>query len=348
MRLTICIYFILASIAFTGCTKNEFTIDFSLPEDVSVNVTAAYHASDKRGGIQIEAVAPISHGKGTLNGVTRLPVLVYLRSGASKQPTVVYAERGDEIKASGDNNRMETWRFTGNKLNERWSDWRNEYADTIASGDPHKINAAVAKYVYANSSDPLSTLLMLTSFSRNDDEGLFRSLWFSLDGDARDPKWTELVSRADQPTLYLTQPAKLKSIVMRSAYNGVDTLRTDSVEASFLFFWTSGLTQRKEYIDSIRALVKEYPDSSSRIIADVFMDADSTAWRSPLKKDSLSTVKRLWAPAGMADSRLIDLEVRQSPFFIVFSPDGNQRYRGSDISVALSQFRSLMNSPAKP
>lgn len=344
MNSIIRILFILALVAATSCTKNEFTVDFSLPEDITVNITASYHASDKRGGIQIEAVAPVSHGKGSLKGITRLPALIYLRMGSSAIPTVVYAERGNEIKATGKNKRMETWRFSGNKLNEKWSDWRNEYADTIASGDPQKINAAVAKYVYANPSDPLSTLLLLTSFSRNDDEGLFRSLWFKLKDDARDPKWTELVSRADQPTLELTQPAKLKSMVMRSASNGVDTLRTDSVKASFFFFWTSGLTKRREYIDSIKALVKEYPDSSSRIIADVFMEADSTAWRSPMRGDSLTKVNRLWAPAGMADTRLIDLEVRQSPFFIVFSPDGNQRYRGSDISSALKEFRSILNT----
>lgn len=342
MKLILQFFLILAAAFTAGCTKNEFTIDFSLPEDVSVNVTASYHAADKRGGIQIEAVAPVSHGKGSLKGVTRLPILVYLRTGNSKQATVVYVERGDEVKATGDSKSMETWRFSGNKLNEKWSDWRNDYADTIASGDPVKINAAVAKYVYANPSDPLSTLLLLTSFSRKDDEGLFRSLWFKLEGEARDSKWTDLVSRADQPTLALTQPGKLKSMIMRSAANGVDTLRADSVKASFFFFWTSGLTKRKEYIDSIKSLVKEYPDSSSRIIADVFMEADSTAWRSPLRSDSLNKVNRLWVPAGMADTRLIDLEVRQSPFFIVFSQDGNQRYRGSDISSALSQFRSLM------
>ena len=61
-----------------------------------------------------------------------------------------------------------------------------------------------------------------------------------------------------------------------------------------------------------------------------------------MKKDSLTKVNRLWAPAGMADTRLMQLEVRQAPFFIVFSNDGNQRYRGADISAAFKEFRSLM------
>ncbi|MBD5355867.1 MAG: DUF4369 domain-containing protein [Bacteroides sp.] len=317
-------------------------MDFALPEDITINITATYHATDKGGGAQIETVAPVSHGKGSLKGVTRYPVLVYLSLRSSKQATVVYAERGDNIKVTGDNNRMETWKFGGNELNERWSAWRNAYADTISSGNAREINLAVAKYVYANPSDPLSTLLLLTSFSRSEDEGLFRSLWFKLTGEARDPKWTNLVSRADQPTMALTQPAKLHSIVMRSASNGVDTLHTDSVKASLFFFWASGVSERQAYIDSLKSLVKAYPDSSSRIIADVFIDADSMAWRAPLKRDSLSKVNRLWAPAGMADSRIMQLEVRQSPFLIVFSKDGNQRYRGTDISAAFKEFKSLM------
>ena len=342
MKTTFQVIFIIISLSLTGCKKNEFTISFALADDINVNISASYHAADKQGGIQVEAVAPVNHGKGILKGVTKNPTLIYLHAGTSKTATAVYAERGDEIKVTGDNKRMETWKFGGNKLNEEWSEWRNANADTIATGNPHGINLAVAKYVYNNPSNPLSTLLLLTSFSRTDDEGLFRTLWYKLEGEARDPKWTDLVSRADQPTFDLTPPAKMQSVIMRSANNGVDTLRTDSVKASFFFFWNSGLTRRQEYIDSIKALVKEYPDSAKRIIADVCMEADSTAWRSPLRKDSLKKVNRLWAPAGMADSRLMILEVRQSPFFIVFSRDGNQRYRGSDISAALKEFRSQM------
>lgn len=341
MKRNLLIFYILIALAITGCKKNEFSMDFELPEDVSINVSASYHAADKRGGIQVEAVAPISHGKGFLKGVTRNPTLIYLSSGSSKVPIVVYVERGNEIKVTGKIRNMETWKFEGNEINERLSKWRNENADSLVYKNVKGINHAVAKYVYNNPSDPVSTLLLLTSFSRIEDEGLFRTLWYKLEGEARNPKWVELVSRADQPTMDLTPPAKMQSVIMRSAYNGVDTLRTDSVKASFFFFWNSGLTQRSEYIDSIKALAKEFPDSASRIIADVCMEADSTAWRSPLRKDSLKKVNRLWAPAGMADSRLMILEVRQSPFFIVFSQDGNQRYRGSDISAALKEFRKL-------
>lgn len=342
MKLIIRIFILLAVVVAGGCSKNEFTIDFELPEDVTLNISAAYHATDKGGGMHIEAVAPVTHGKGNLKCVTRYPVLVYLRIGSSKQTTVIYAERGNKITASGKNTRMETWTFSGNQINERWSEWRNTYADTIAAGDPKTINIAVAKYVYANPSAPLSTLLLLTSFSRKDDEKLFRSLWFKLEGEAREKKWVELVSRADQPTMYLSNPGKLISAAFRSAGNGIDTLRTDSAKASFFFFWNAGLSKRKEYIDSIKALAKAYPDSASRIIADVCMEPDSMAWRSPLRSDSLKKVTRLWVPAGMADRRLMDLEVRQSPFFIVFSPDGRQQYRGDDISEAIKEFRILM------
>ncbi len=342
MKWNILVIYILFALAITGCTNPEFTIDFELPADESINVSASYLAANKSGGMHVEAVAPVSHGKGFLKGITQSPTLVYLRAGSSKTATVVYAERGNKIKVTGENKRLETWEFSGNKLNERWSEWRNQNADAIASGNPKEINLAVAKYVYNNPSDPLSTLLLLTSFSRVDDESLFRTLWYKLKGEALDNKWVELVSRADQPTIDLMPPARLKSMIMRSANNGVDTLRIDDAKASFFFFWTSGLTKRGEYIDSIKALAKQFPDSTSRIIADVCLEADSTSWRSPLKKDSMKKVNRLWAPAGMADSRLILLEVRQSPYFIVFSSDGNQQYRGADISDAIKEFKSLM------
>ena len=79
-------------------------------------------------------------------------------------------------------------------------------------------------------------------------------------------------------------------------------------------------------MDSIRKLAAEYPDSTTRVIADICLETDSIAWKSPLRSDSIKAVIRGWVPAGLAD--------------------GNQRYRGSDPAEALSSFREVY-SPSK-
>lgn len=336
-------FFISILLILSGCIKNEFKMEFALPDSVNANYKISYYASDKRGGMMIETVAAIANGKGILKGITRNPAILFLSQG-SRQTIAIYVQRGDNIKISGKDANPYTWEIEGNDLNKEWSQWRIKNEKVLSESDPKKTNSLVAKYIYDNPASPLSTLMLLTAFSRKDDETLFRRLWLTLTGEARDPEWTGLVARADQQDTFVAIPARLESIALRSFGNGIDTLRTDSANASMLFFWYAGFPQRKEYIDSLRSIAKEFPDSATRIIADICLEPDSIAWRSPIRSDSLSKVVRAWAPAGFADSRLINLNVTSAPFFIIFSKDGNQRYRGSDINDAFSEFRKIIHS----
>lgn len=333
--------FIFSLLILSGCVKNEFSIEFNLPADVTANYKIYYYASDKRGGIMVETVAPVVNGKFILKGQTVNPAVVYLTT-TGKQAIAMYVERGETLKISGESADPYSWDISGNKLDEQWSQWRKENANELNLQDPGKTNFLIAKYVITNPSSPISALMLLTSFSRNDNEALFRSLWLRLKDDARDPKWTSLVGRADQPDNYVKTPGRLHSMAVRSFHHGVDTLHTDSVKASILFFWHSGFSERREYMDSIKALAEEYPDSAKRLIADICLEADSIAWRSPLRGDSIKNVVRAWAPAGLADSRIMTLCVPRSPYYIVFDNGGKQRYRGSETKDAFAKFRSLM------
>lgn len=340
------IFFLSLVLLLSACAGKDFSIEFNLSDDVTANYKVSYYASDKRGGMMIETAAPVVNGKFVLKGQTINPSLIYL-SGAGSQRITIYVKRGEKLKISGKSANPYTWMIEGNDTDMLWSQWRNENSDTLSLGDPAKTNALVARYVTANPSSPLSTLMLLTAFSRKDNEKLFRSLWLRLEGDARDPLWTTMAGRADQPDNYVKTPGILRSMTVRSFHHGVDTLRPDSAGATLLFFWHAGFPKRKEFIDSIRGLSKEYPDSALRIIADICMEADSIAWRSPLRSDSLSNVVRAWAPAGLADSRIMTLGVPRTPYFIVCSPDGIQKYRGDDTREAFSIFRSLMDKNIK-
>lgn len=340
------IFFITSLLALSACGNNSFTLEFNLPPQVNTNYTVTYHASDKRGGITVETVAAVLNGKAMIKGTTVNPAIIYI-SSPGKQDIALYVERGDKIKISGNSTNPFSWDVKGNKTDEMLTAWRLENQDVLSKGDAGDINRAVAAYVRANPSSHVAALLLLTTFSRLHDEALFRSLWLSLDEDARQPKWVNLVARADQPGMNVTTPGKLKSIAVRSLHHGVDTIRTDSTSATLLFFWHSSFPDRKEYIDSIKSLSEEFTDSASRVIADICLEADSIAWRAPLKSDSISNVIRGWLPAGMADSRLINLSVPRAPFYIVCSSDGFQKYRGDNTSDAFATFRSLMRDSTK-
>ena len=338
---------ILAAImllALSGCAGNSFKIEFELPTDVNATFRIVYYASDKKGGITLETVAVVTNGKGNLKCPARNPSLIYLYTGSSQtSPLALYAERGNDIRITGQSADPYSWTAEGNEINKELSAWRNSNAKILSGNDTAEKNRAIASFVTANPESPVATILLLTSFSRIDNETLFRRLWLSLKGEAADRRWTELAARADIPAGKAPTPGKLRSMTVRSLGNGTDTIRPDSAEATILFFWHNGLADRKQRIDSIRALSKEFPDSARRIIGDVCLDPDSIVWRSPLRSDSLSNVTRLWMPAGLADRRLIQLAVTRSPFYIVFSQDGHQRYRGDDTGEALSAFREIIS-----
>jgi len=343
-RFAISILIIIASM-LTACSKKDFHLEFSLPADINTNYTAVYYASDKRGGMTIESVAVISKGKGSLRCPTVKPCLLYLYAGTGI-PLTIYAEKGETINISGSEANPYAWTVDGNDINRQLSAWRNQYASTLRKNIPDSINMAVSRFVTANPSAMISPILLLTAFSRSHDETLFRRLWHSLDvSEAR--TWARLVARSDIPDGISATPGQLRSIALRSLGNGLDTIRPDSVKASLLFFWNNGFDNRRQVFDSIKTLAKEFPDSASRIIADICLDPDSLGWRSPLRFDSLRNVVRMWAPAGMADRRIMKLGVVSSPFYIVFSPDGHQRYRGDSQEKAFREFRKLAGAGNK-
>lgn len=337
------IFLFFSLILLAGCGKKEFSIDFSLPQELNANYKLIYYASDRRGGFIRESAVAINGGKGDFKGPTINPALVYIYVGPKAYPLMVYAERGDKISISGKETAPAKWTVGGNDINEEWSQWRNANADALSSADAEKINDAVKKYVTANPDNPLSALLLLTTFSRIDDEETFRTLWRSLKGDAADSKWTHLVGRSDQPGIKVSPRSRLYSMALRSASkHEVDTLRTDSVKATLIYFWMANVKERKDMMDSVKALVKEYPDSALRNIADICLDPDSLSWRSQIRKDSLKKVVRMWAPAGFADEKIMTLNVPRVPFFMVVDSVGNQNYRGSEPDSAFKAFRRLM------
>ena len=184
-----------------GCVKNEFTVGFSLAGSVDATFRMLYYASDPRKGWVVESVVSVQKGKAETKLVTRNPCLVYVSAtGAGSASTFFYARRGDNIEITGGGGDPLSWTITGNKINERLTEWRlaNRKLLSARGEDAYvALNKAVAQYVAANSDDPVSTLMLLLYYDRGRDEEGFRKAWAKLSGDALDGEWRELVSRSD-------------------------------------------------------------------------------------------------------------------------------------------------------
>ena len=124
----------MAAIILSGCIKNEFKMIFTLPESVNSTYRIAYYASNSKGGINIESAVAVAAGKAEMRGVTRNPVLVNIYSGSADIPAAVfYAERGDEIRISGNGADPLEWDISGNEINSELSAWRLKNSKAIGA-----------------------------------------------------------------------------------------------------------------------------------------------------------------------------------------------------------------------
>ena len=338
------LYFLVAFVCLlSACKKNEFNLEFSLSEDISENYDVIYYATDKEGGLTIQAVASVMKGQCQLKGVTRQPTLLYVSSRKSTLPLVVYAERGDLISLSGDNASPLSWKVEGNKINGALSEWRSQNSQVLEKAEPAEVNKIIKEFIEDNTSDAVSLILLLCYYDRGENEKEYARLLNLLSEVNDKDKWIRMAARADQLTLTASYPARIENMVMRSFQGGTDTLRFNGEFPGFILFWQNDSKNRTELTDSLKVILKEYPDSAKRIIADINLDSDSTVWRNSLRRDSVKNIIRLWAPSGLADEAVAKLKVNSIPYYIVFDKDGRQAYRGDDFSEARKAFRKVTN-----
>lgn len=351
-------YRILVSIAWlmvlmlTGCGKNEFRIDFEFPQDHFGNYIVTYYASNSHRGSWMDQTASVQEGKVSLQCGTYNPTLVYITEPSNPSNSIViYAERGDKIKISGDGPEMSDWTITGNKVTERWSEWRKEaYKE---KGDTQSFEKSIEDYVKKNPSDKLSGIMMLTEWDRRENPEGFIKLWNALDEGVRTPRIIDMCGVSDllsegfvtkpDGKLEMAKDSGLKQMTVRSRDNGTDTLRFAKKKATFLYLFKENDNFRKETADSLKKLTKAYSDSASRIVADIYLDSDSMTWVNFIRRDSLEGVVRAWSPRGLAEEDMAKLGVIRTPWYVVKDKKGKDTYSGDELTKALSAFRKEMD-----
>lgn len=335
--------FFLPLFLLLSCSKSGFKFDFDLDKEISVNYNVTYYSKDEKGGATVQAVASVREGKCELEGMSLKPTLAYISTRKSSLPLVVYVQKGNVIKITGDEESPLSWNVKGNKINDKITSWRLENKDFLEENISDSINASIKSFVEINPDNPVSTILMLTYFNRDQDERGYNELMGLLEGEAREPLWLDMTARADQMFHIYSFPAKFQSLIMRGSEYGVDTFYADGRNPVLISFWQTGFSDKNVLIDSLKVLEKKLPDSIKNL-ADICLDIDSMGWRNSIRRDSLKVVKRFWTPLGLNDPTIQKLKVKALPYYIVFDKDGIQDYRGTELSEAIKTYRKLMSA----
>lgn len=344
-------------VLFAACKKNEVQLEFSLRGVRSETYRLDYYASDSKKGWMIETFVDVRQGKALSTLRTVNPTLVYAgRMSDSGPAAIFYAERGDKILIEGGSPDPLSWKISGNDITDDLTGWRLSAKQAFEQLRRDKakgaaqINSLVSQYVRKNPGKPASALLLLCYYDRRADEKGYDDTRRLLKGEALEPRWNSLVSRADMID-DMTPPARLPGKIVLDTPSGCDTIATGSVPMLLLFGNVSssdnsmphnGYAPPADYMHTLRDLTRDLKDSSSRIIADISFEPDSAARAYKIRRDSLRGAIRAWMPLGISDSTARTLGVRRMPFAIVADSKGRIRYRGSDLPHASRTFRSLL------
>lgn len=344
-----------------GCTKNEFDLEFKLPETINTTYTVSYYASDKRGGAPVESAVAVAAGKGSMKGMTVNPTVVSIYYQRGELPAcVVYADRGDKIVMEGTSENPEEWNVSGNKVNGKLSEFRRDNRGLInevsrnsgeSAREIHKrLNSVVEKYVKGHS-DELASLIILTIYydAKIDAAGFLR-LQKDLEKAGVMEKGAKLmpaISRQDMLTATELAPGmnskgglKVKDMIVKSYERNLDTIKAASGKKPILIYlWRRNDEDHKRDIDSLKRVAKWRGDSAGMPIVDICLDSDSTSWTYALKNDSLRSVLHAWMPRGIADKTMMELGVNGSPWWIVIGSDGKMQMSGKDGKSAIEKFK---------
>lgn len=334
------INFISIILLCSGCLKNEVSISFDLPQEADDTYQITYYASDSRRGMFLENIILLEKGKAETRCAAKNPMIMFLSRGNSEPELAFYAERGDDIEILGTNNNLYEWKITGNDINKEWSDWRIKNKEALTNRNAQKINDAVAEFVKQHPSNPLSTLLLLIHYNRGINPKGFQKAWNLLKDKALEPKWSNLISRNDftdgRPFF---SSNKITQIITASYYNEADTINFIGKGGIVLF--RQDCSYGTPELNAIKALAKEYPDSSKRIIADISFSPDSINWAMNIRSDSIRNVIRGWNPLALTDSAISRIGIQKTPTFLVISKKGELLFMGNEISKATNIFRQL-------
>ena len=332
---------LLLMLVLSGCLRNQMTLTFDLAPNVNTPCRIVYYASAKKGGMLKESYAQITNGKGEMKLPQGYPAIMFLFSSSSNNPSaIIYAERGDKITVTGNGSDISSWNIGGNKVTEALTEWRLKNKGVLAGNNEEKLNAAVAEYVKKNPDSDAAAILLYVYFQRRGHEIEFANLFALLGKGVRNDKdLMNALSAADLLTGMVEATKVPSEIILTGSEGYADTLKIGKGTSAMLMF-TGGRTDSQDKIstDSLKNFLAK---RNGKTVAELYSETDSLSWRRHLENDSVTGLRRLWMPLGIADSIAINLGVKRIPYYIILDSKGKEIYRGDNFKEASSKFETL-------
>ncbi len=327
-KLIILLFFIATLAVLTACSgKSEFTVVGKIAGLGETNVHVAYLNAD---GAVDEKWVGVKDDAFQFKGEVAEATLVMLSDGQGRPLARLVIEGGDEITIEGEKEKLNELQIKGNETSEQWYKFIAEHTAQYQQPDQTALNKEIEKYVTDHPEELLSTLLLLVDYSGENRDKLL--------GQIKDKaKPASLLMDYNELQALLTKQgnAPLKTMKLFGARGDFDSFSPNAAAHSLIIFWDNASSTARRNI--LNRLEQQNVTDKNAQLADIYMEGDSSGWRSKWQQDPIDGIVHYWAPQGAMHEDLKDLNITTLPTIIVVDSTGAQRYRGADANAALKK-----------
>lgn len=327
-KILMCIATLVVSVAITACSSDTFKMEGNISDAGDSPLRIVYV---NESGVQMVKI-PVEAGRFSVEGVSGDYTVVSLYSERNKLLTNAVMRNGDKLKLRGTIKHNTLIEMQGSDVNEEWNNFRRDNHTLYEEGKAELLNNKIEEYVATNGDKMSSLLLLLYDYSALDSTARVHEMLNKIDEKVRSA--SIMKAYADMNAMFIAKNEPKKKIQSLSFYNEKDSVVSFTPlrsKMSVLYFYVLSDPDRKEILHELDSLMTDFGSKKRLQVGDVMMDGDADRWKKALEKDE-SKRMHYFAVGGMMNKTLIDMQIHNTPSYIVFDSIGQTVYRGDSIS----------------
>jgi len=232
---------------------------------------------------------------------------------------IVFADKGDKIKISGDISSLDLLAVSGGDLNEEMNSFKesitdisksiskikkelyfsytsgnqNKYNDLLQSPElikaTKKIKENAAEFIHLHTSSLVSVYLLDRYFiqEKNPDITKIKELAATMSGNLKDSPYMQLVNKLINSEETLKEGKQAPNFYLANIKKEYVNLTNFKDKYLLINFWASWSNPSREENARINTIYKRFNKNHFAILG-ISLDADKIKWKEAIKKDSLS------------------------------------------------------------
>lgn len=314
---------VVAVLALSGCGHSDsFVIKGKITTGASMNLRILYYTD----GRIVTGITASRDGDFAFEGSAPTLAMVELYDNEYRLLGRTVVTNGQDIELMLTPGDLSKFTAKGNDIAERWSSLINRFT-SLSNTDRRN---AVADYVVNNTTDPLSSLLIVTEIDgHGDGASLADSLYQLIDPLSRLPEITAGFAALNARVTSATSHAPVTAVPYLAPGGRREVIVPARAPLTLI-----SISDRATRGDSVKNLINSLPSHSKHISAyDLSIDPDTIEWSRSMRADT-ATWQRGWVAGALSGIALDRLGIPSTPFFIITDSTGTQLLRTTSATAA--------------